>query len=319
MGNSKNAGKTTVINAVLQGLNSTKIGITSIGYDGEQYDQINFMEKPRIHVKPGYIVVTAENTLEHFEADYKVLEKTDISTSIGPIFVCEIKTNGNALIAGPSTTETISKMIEILKNYDLKHILIDGAFSRQVFAKISKATILIIGANFHQNIDEVVDNAESLIRKFQLNKPPFDCDFLSKINKISLVNDGNDYLKLGINSVVKNTAIFSEGENEKYRFLFLPKSMTNNFVENLVLQRNQFHYDIILNSPLDIQLSSRNLSNLWKLKNNIYTVNPVNLIAICYNPFSPRGYEFDDHEFKEKLEHKIGMNVYNVREEVLHE
>lgn len=319
MGNSKNAGKTTVINSVLQGLNTSKIAITSIGFDGEQYDQVNFMEKPRILVKPGYIVVTAENTLEHFEAEYKVLEKTDISTSIGHVFVCEIKTCGNALIAGPSTNNGMSKMIKILEKYDLKHILIDGAFSRQIFAKISNATILIIGANFHRNIDEVVDNAESIISKFKLKKPPFQSDFLSEIDNITLVNDVDNYKKLEVNTALKNTANFSWDQSEKYRFLYLPKSLTNILVENLISIRNHFHSDIIVNSPLNIQLSKKNLSNLWKLKNKIYTLNPVNLIAVCYNPFSPKGYEFNDDEFKAKLEHRIDMNVYNVKKEVTHE
>ena len=57
-----------------------------------------------------------------------------------------------------------------------------------------------------------------------------------------------------------------------------------------------------------------NLNHLFKLKNQIFVVNPTNLVAVCYNPFSPRGYEFDNLVFKKKLESILKVEVYNVKE-----
>ena len=52
VGNTKNAGKTTVLNYYLEKFDKP-IGLSSIGLDGEEIDQVNFLEKPRIFVDKG--------------------------------------------------------------------------------------------------------------------------------------------------------------------------------------------------------------------------------------------------------------------------
>jgi len=43
----KNAGKTTVLNYLLQNSSDKVEAITSIGYDGEEIDQVTATDKPR--------------------------------------------------------------------------------------------------------------------------------------------------------------------------------------------------------------------------------------------------------------------------------
>lgn len=297
----------------MQDINTNKICITSIGLDGEKIDQVTFMEKPRIFVKKGYLVATAKNTLPEFEAEYEIIKKTDIFTSIGPVYILEIKEEGNALIAGPSIVSDMEKLVKIVDEFNVEKIMVDGAFFRHNFTKISNATVLIIGANYSPVMEKVVNNAVNIIKKLSLKTPPINTEYLPKIDNVALLNDMESIKILDFETVIGNTAKIFSDENEKYRFLYLPKSLTNNLVKIMVENRMKYNFDIILKSPINIQLNDHNLNNLWKLRNKIYTLNPINLVAVCYNPYSPKGYQFNDSIFKKKLEDKIGIKIYNVK------
>lgn len=176
--------------------------------------------------------------------------------------------------------------------------------------------MLIIGANYSSVMEKVVDNAVNIVKKLSIKTPPINTEYLSKIDNIALLNDMDSIKILDFETVIGNTAKIFSTENEKYRFLYLPKSLTNNLVKIMVENRMKYNFDIILKSPINIQLNDHNLNNLWKLKNKIYTLNPINLVAVCYNPYSPKGYQFNDSIFKKKLEDKIGIKIYNVKREL---
>lgn len=319
VGNSKNAGKTTVINSILGDLKSNHIAITSIGLDGEEIDQVTYKEKPRVYCLEGYLIATAKDTLSQFEAEYKILEETNIRTSIGSVVIVEIKKAGNALIAGPSVVLDMEKTVKILEKYNPYKIFIDGAFFRHSLAKIAEATIYVVGANLTNNIEKVVDYAKLTTKKFNLKKVDQKLEKLINYSSVCLINEQYEIKDLGFETVIGNTEKIFKEENKKYRFLYLPKSVTNEFLLQLIKERRSFKFDIIVNSPVNIQLNLDNLSYLFKLKNNIFVINEINLIAVCLNPFSPRGYEFKKHDFKKRLEESLGIEVFNVQEEVTYE
>ena len=59
-GTAKNTGKTTTTNAILACLRKRGIAVflTSIGYDGENLDNVTGLPKPKIPVEPGDIIAT---------------------------------------------------------------------------------------------------------------------------------------------------------------------------------------------------------------------------------------------------------------------
>ena len=65
LGTAKNTGKTTTFNFLLEwsNLESIKVGLTSIGYDGEDIDNITGLPKPRIFVQKDNTIATAEQCL----------------------------------------------------------------------------------------------------------------------------------------------------------------------------------------------------------------------------------------------------------------
>ncbi len=273
------------------------------------------MDKPRIYAKEMDVIATAEQTLKSFEAGYRILEKTDIRTSIGNIFVIEVTKAGNGLIAGPSSVLSMQKIIKILSKYKLDKILIDGAFFRHSLAKLSDATVVVIGANYNQDLYKTVEDAKQIITKFHLKRPSFDIDFLDEIDRICMFDETGVINIFDFDTTIGFAEKILEDAKEKYGFLYLPKSLTNEFVELIVKNREYFELNILVDSPVSIQLNFNNAKNLFKLKNKVYVKNPVNVVAVCYNPYSPVGYEFDDDAFRNELEKALGLQVFNVEKE----
>jgi len=289
-----------------------RLAITSIGLDGEEIDQVTSMEKPQIYVKPGYIVATAFDTLKNYSCKYKILEKTELITSIGEVVIIEILDEGKALVAGPSKVKDMLKLTNILEKYKLEKIIIDGAFSRQAFAKAADATIFVVGANKDKNIDNVVKDAFLQYRKFTLRTSPLKPYSFGE--NIGFIDSDGNFGELPFSSVIGNVNDIFVDEVLKAKFLFIPKTITNKFVEKLIVERGKYVFDLIIDSPINIQLKDENLEKLFKLNFNIFVLNPVNLALVCYNPYSPRGYEFDNMEFKTKLETALETEVINALE-----
>ncbi|MDY0317365.1 MAG: hypothetical protein RBQ64_02160 [Candidatus Izemoplasmatales bacterium] len=289
-----------------------RLAITSIGLDGEEIDQVTSMEKPQIYVKPGYIVATAFDTLKNYSCKYKILEKTELITSIGEVVIIEILDEGKALVAGPSKVKDMQKLTNILEKYKLEKIIIDGAFSRQAFAKAADATIFVVGANKDKNIDNVVKDAFLQYRKFTLKTLPLKPYSFGE--NISFIDREGNFEELSFSSVIGNVNDIFVDEVLKAKFLYIPKTITNKFVEKLIVERGKYVFDLIIDSPINIQLKDENLEKLFKLNFNIFVLNPVNLALVCYNPYSPRGYDFDNMEFKSKLETALETEVINALE-----
>ncbi len=76
-GTAKNTGKTTTTAAIIQELRmrDIKFYLTSIGYDGENIDNITGLPKPKLRVKTGDIVATAEKCLLTSTAALQVLRR----------------------------------------------------------------------------------------------------------------------------------------------------------------------------------------------------------------------------------------------------
>ena len=64
IGMEKNVGKTTLLNKLIADIGKTKkLGLTSIGRDGEDIDVVTNTDKPRIYVREGSIIATGRDCL----------------------------------------------------------------------------------------------------------------------------------------------------------------------------------------------------------------------------------------------------------------
>lgn len=210
----------------------------------------------------------------------------------------------------------MEKVLGILEKYNLKNIFIDGAFSRQSLAKIAESTLYVVGANLSSDMDVVVKDAVVNFKKFNLKKVQNELQFLRNIENVCLLNEQNIIKEIPINTLLGNThKIFNE-YNKKYQLIYLPKALTNEFVEKLIAERREYSFDIIVNNSTNIQLNTANMINLFKLGISVNVLNNIKVDAVFYNPVSPKGYRFDKNQFKRILEKKLCVKVINAMEDM---
>ncbi len=160
MGMTKNTGKTVAMNHVLAqaATAQVEVGLTSIGRDGEDRDQVFFNPKPPIMVWPGTLVATARETLQRAKVRWKLIDSTEIDSPMGEILVVKVLEYGEMEVAGASRGTDQLKIISRLKQCGASLVILDGALGRSHHASpaIANGVILATGAAIGGGIQDVI-------------------------------------------------------------------------------------------------------------------------------------------------------------------
>ena len=315
VGNAKNAGKTTVLNSIIETFHDRLLAITSIGLDGELIDNVTSLPKPRIFVYENMIVATALECLKAAEATYEIIDKTGIETALGEIVLIRIIHSGNVLVGGPSIVTQMESLVAYIKTLNVDKILIDGAFSRKTISKSTDACIFAIGAVYSSDLSKVIDAAKLTIAQFSLNRVNDSFNYLETEERVVLIYKDGTYKKLEYDSVIQYQQEILEFLTSDVEYIYIPGSLPTQFAKELIRKRRTVLPKIILKSPTHMVLPEILLNNLFNSGIKIIVLHPVNLVGIMYNPFSPTGYVFDDREFQDKLKKITHLPVINVMNE----
>lgn len=165
VGIAKNTGKTTTTNALIEYLyqQDAKICVTSIGYDGEEIDNITALPKPRISLNAGTLVVTASDCVAPQAESYRILRQTDIHTVLGNIQICQTEKPVNAIVAGPKTGDDLQKVMGMLQDFACDVLLVDGALNRVApFVKVENL-VIAVGPSANHNLDELAQEIKLIV------------------------------------------------------------------------------------------------------------------------------------------------------------
>jgi len=160
MGMSKNTGKTVTLNHLLAqaATAGVSVGVTSIGRDGEDRDQVFFVPKPPVLVWPGTLVATARATLQRAKVRYKLIDATGIASPMGEIVLIKVLDCGEMEVAGASRGSDQRKIINRLQQCGAARVILDGALGRSHHASpaIADGVILATGAALGGGIADVI-------------------------------------------------------------------------------------------------------------------------------------------------------------------
>lgn len=169
-GTAKNTGKTTSLNAILaaaadQGL---RTAITSIGYDGEEFDHLTGLPKPRVTVTEGMLVATAVGTLRGATAGIERVGKTGVLTTLGEVVIVRVLKPGLIPLAGPPTGAGVTVVVQALAEQAADLILVDGAFGRMAPFAVLDGVILATGGARSRDIGRLAAETAALAWMFAL-------------------------------------------------------------------------------------------------------------------------------------------------------
>jgi len=316
-GTAKNTGKTTTTKAIMEEVQRDKkrvLGLTSIGYDGEDVDNITGLPKPKIEVWSGALVAVAERSLEASSAKIEFLEKTDIATPLGKVILGKVIKGGTLLIAGANKSKELRRIISLLQHYGANFIIVDGALNR--IAPMVEVDIIIIatGAAKTPNITELAWETESLVEILQY--PIF--SITENMIKMASVLDIRAAQRLAavllnnqevvIDGVVSSQGLeylIKKGQGLKGKRLILPDA-----IKLLVCGEVRNIYKL--------------LSRLKELGLEIGVKKEVRVTALTVNPYYPQfRFSFNDYQaayvdrdlLYESIRNSVNIPLFDIVEE----
>ncbi len=320
IGLSKNVSKTTTLNHIINLLKDNHIiGVTSIGRDGEPYDTITELPKPKIIVEEGTIFATAVDSLKNSDIETELIKGTDFTTPLGIINIYRAKIKGYVELAGPS----MNKQLKVLCNEMLKIgcdvIFIDGAFDRKSFATplISDATILSTGASVSRNMERVVELTSHIYNLFNIER--INDDKIPKISKeiflnaqVGIINEDYSSIKLEEPTALGYSKVIFDQLTKDAKYLVIKGAITDSILDEYVTNKRIKSIIIITTDPTKIFISKQAFHKFIKKGGHLKVLDQINLIAITVNHTSPLGYEFENNKFMRLLQERIKVPIFNL-------
>ena len=320
IGIAKNAGKTTVLNTIIEQYKTKSLCITSIGLDGEKYDNITNQEKPRVQLYPGMYVLTAEQCLNDSTIEYLIHERTPYRTALGQVLIVEVIKEGRVLVAGPSSKQQMKLALKDMEKYKPYKILIDGALYRKSIAsaEVSDGIIFVTGASYSSDINETVKDTKIIIDQLQKKVGKVPDILYEKINEnILSYNENTEQINEWTGRLLNEEERIVQILDTKPTHLYLPGALTDRLANEIIRYKGIMNeLDVIVQDSSYLLLSSDQYEYLTKKQVNICVLNPIEILFVAYNPVSPFSYDYDDSEFRSLLSRKLGIQVVNILQDL---
>ena len=316
-GTAKNTGKTMTLMALLKILkekNAQSIGLTGIGYDGESFDNITGLPKPRIDVSDGMIVAVAERCLKFSRAKIQLLHKTAIQTPLGKIVIGRVEEAGKLVLAGPVKGSDLREILDCMGSCGAGLIFVDGAFGRMAPFSEADGLVLATGASRSSNISELALESGYIAKL--LSRPVLAA-------KGRTARFGPVLSEQGLNAFFD---AFATADT-----MFVEGLLSGRFLAAAVKNSTLHGKRLIFDNPLKLLLAGEiNQTNAavqemeQGLKMEIGVEKTLKVIAVTVNPYYPK-YHYTTHDYeaafvdKAALQKAIGASMgfpcYNVMED----
>lgn len=321
IGMSKNVGKTTTLNAMLAYYRGKiKIGLTSIGRDGEDTDLVTLTEKPKIYIEEGTIIASAKRCLMNSDMTRKILEATGINTPMGEIIIFEALGDGYVDLGGPSVNAHLIELCQSLKTVGCDLLIIDGALSRKTFASpgVTEATILATGASLNSNMDEVIEETVYTLDLLGLETEK-DQEIIEKAQaiyeqgKVGIITKAGMIKLLPVITALESAQEVIEALDEETAYVVIQGAVSNKFLDCMA-QKIKKYKDLIflVEDGTKIFVQREVYHKFLKLGGSIKVMKGINVLCVTINPQSPFGYRFPSDLFREKLQARVKVPVFDV-------
>ncbi|MBS7530561.1 hypothetical protein IC619_008670 [Hazenella sp. IB182353] len=324
VGLSKNAGKTTVLNGLIQQYaRVASLGILSIGVDGEAVDAWSARPKPAIQVPAGTFVATTGVHYEQLPGNWEILKNTRVSSSLGSVFIARALCTTKVKLDGVQRKESIRQVIQMMKSLGVHRILIDGAYDRMAAActTVADGMIVVIGASLARSLQTVLKKWQEWSHLFQLPRyeDKWATRFQTPENQQSLwIVQNNQAVSLPFSSVLQVSAS-EESVLLNSSTLFLPGALTNQTLRLFIRQKAGI--TIVVRDATHLFITLEILRQFYQIGGKLMVLARIPILGIAINPTSPDGYGFDAREMKHKVKAMSGSIpvwdwVHDIEQEV---
>ena len=237
----KNAGKTTVVNALMANV-AHRFGLTSLGLDGERTDHLTGLAKPRIAPPKGTLVATTRGSLERSGYSLQILDELPFTTPLGRVVIGIASGEGQVEVSGPTTLAEVRTTVEKLQALGADQVLVDGAINRLGSAspRVTDGVVVATGGMVGDSLGELVELTRAALELLSL--PAASPQTLSLVSPGELlsaraiaVDERGRRSTLTVDTVIgEGAAVAREVERRKTRTLFIAGALTQEFVDDFL-------------------------------------------------------------------------------------
>jgi hypothetical protein len=313
VGLAKNTGKTETLGALLRELEAAgrRVGVTSVGRDGEERDVIDArIEKPRVLLPAGSLVATTDGLLRASGLPHELLEQTDVRTPLGRVLLARLKGAGAIEVAGPSAAADVRAVSDAMLAHGAEQVLIDGAVDRRAASspQVSDGLVMATGAVLDPALEEVVAQTRDAV----------------ELVRIELAGDAYaaapDEERVSLQASFVLTAEREQladllDEHPRARWLSVPGALPERFLESLAaaLAPRRRELTLVVADPTRVFLWKRGPAWFARQGVHLRARERIDLLALTVNPLAPESHRFDSAQLREQIARAIpGVPVFDV-------
>ena len=325
VGLAKNTGKTEALATLLRELEEQgrRVGVTSVGRDGEERDVIDSrIEKPRVVLPAGSLVATTDGLLRASGIPHEVLDDTGVRTPLGRVVLARLEGAGAIEVAGPSAAADVRAVSEAMLAHGAEQVLIDGAVDRRAASspQVADGLLMSTGAVLDHDIDEVVQrtvDAVELVRLPSVEHARPDAG--PRLRELAATNAHGTSVIVGEGlqpvALPPRFVLSAEAEqiaellddNPSARWLIVAGALPERFLRSLgqALHKRRRELALLVADATRVFLSNRGPA--WYRRQGIqfHVLQPIALQAITVNPVAPQSHSFDSVQLRAMLAQAI--------------
>ena len=326
-GTAKNTGKTTTTIKILDYAyqKGIKVGVTSIGYDGEEWDNVTGLAKPRLYLQRETIVALAEKCLISSTAEIELLDRTKLNTPLGRIVIGRVTKPGLVVVAGPNKGNELKMILDELERYECILNIVDGALNRIAPMTVVDGLIFTTGAS--RNIDPGIIAHEAKALSYMSQLPL--SESIKDYNNVTLLSH-EETIELNVPFILTPSDMEGLDKFKKFHTIYIPGTVSIKILKRLFEDYHDkkliFYHPIHLIAGIDFVESYTLVRNFVENGGSLYFKKITPLHAFTINPFYPqfrlkRNYYkpayIDKDRLKNEMKQNVNLPVFNVMEDDL--
>ncbi len=310
IGLSKNVGKTTATNHLLEALiekrhyRSEELALTSLGLDGETTDALTGLPKPRYVPQAGLLVATTAELLLQAESEGTQVERLlqlPGRTALGLVILARILHPGKVIIAGPTLLQGLRDALDQLERLGARLSVVDGAINRLGAAApaITNACIVCTGTSAAATPELVARRTADVLRRLSTQKTNFIDAYRKHASQTRLsmfTHDGseNSYIRFEGDMEPLHEASWIANNiqtSQKPMFILrgaLTEELSRALLAELPKKFSPGHGgELIVEDATRIFCHSVVLQRLSEKGLDICVANSIRILALTANPYTP--------------------------------
>ncbi len=315
VGLAKNTGKTETLAALLRELKTRgrRVGVTSVGRDGEERDVIDFrIEKPRVVLAGGSLVATTDELLRASGLPHELLEQTDVRTPLGRVLIARLRGAGAIEVAGPSASADVRAVSDAMLAHGAEQVLIDGAVDRRAASSpdVADGLVMSTGAVLSEDIEEVVERTLDAVELVRLGAVD-DGEVVAAA--AGAAEHGTSVLLGGgaPTTLAPRFVLTAEAEEigaaldaaPAARWLIVDGALPEGFMRGLLAaaRRRGRELTLVVGDSTRVFLSDHGPSWYARQGLRIRSLRAIELKALTVNPLAPQSHSFDSARLRALL------------------